>query len=396
MILNDTPALLAALKLAKAGDTLLLAPGSYASIMLKNVILPGVTIASADPANPAIIAGVELTGCEGLTVRGLEVTISARTKTAFNVVGCKDVHLIGLDVHGEAGGELAGLMFRTSSNVSATECDFHDLGTTLRNIDSTGVTISACRFHDVRGDGIQTSGTSDITLEDNYFTNFYTKVPAHPDAIQFFTVNTKAPAKGIRIRRNKFERGVGDIIQGIFLGNEIDMPYIDVDISENVILGSMYNGIAIDGGQNVRIVDNLVQAFPDMGSWIMTTDCTNATVQGNWSTSYVKKGALPGFVDKDNVTIAAAAAGKSLLAAWTSDKADDTAADLIAAARALAGALQVELDTTKGELQAVLSSAKATRAVLALVVADRDEDRAAMAEAQARLAAAMATFAPAA
>lgn len=395
MTLADTAAVLAALKAAKSGDTVFLDPAvPYARLGLDKLVFaaPGVTIASADPGRRASVAGVEMAGCDGITFRDLEVTINARTQTVFNVGTSKNIRLERIDMHGAAGGSLGGLMFRSSSNVSAVECEFHDIGTAVLIIDSAVVGVSGSRFHDIRGDGIQSSGTSAVTLDGNHFTDFRTKPGDHPDAIQFFTLNQKVAARGLTISNNVVERGKGDIVQGIFLGDEAKLGYDDVTIVENAILGGMWNGIAVANGRNLKIADNLVQAGEEMNSWIAVNGSTNATVQGNWATSLLKNGSNAGLVESGNVIIAAAKPGATLMAAWTSEKADAVAEDLIAAAEAKVGVLQEQLDTTMADLGAARGEAKAARATLAVVAADRDEDRAAMADAQERLAAALATY----
>ncbi|TAJ70611.1 MAG: hypothetical protein EPO51_16060, partial [Phenylobacterium sp.] len=269
----------------------------------------GVTITSADAANPATVAGVELSNCSGLTFSNLEITINARTQTAFNVNESSNIHLDGLDMHGPAGAQNAGLLFRNSTNVSVNDTDFHDLGTAVRNIDSSHVTVSGNRFKDLRSDGIQTTGTSNITITGNHLTDFHTAPGDHPDAIQFFTANQTAPVHDIVISDNVVVRGSGDIVQGIFMGNEADLPYVDVTISGNKIVGSMYNGIAIGMGQNLSITGNIVQAYADMGSWIRVEGSSNATIANNQSSQIATEEGNTGLTLSGNTTLAATTVG---------------------------------------------------------------------------------------
>jgi hypothetical protein len=310
VIVRDTAGVVAALKSAGGGDTILLAPGAYTTLGLQKVNISGgqVTIASADPTKPAVIAGIEIANCSGLAFRDLEVTLNARLQTVFNVADSQDIRLDRLNFHGVAGGDKPGLMFRNSANVSVKNSKFHDLGTALTNMDSNHVTVSGNHFHDIRGDGVQTTGSSNVTIAGNHFTDFHTAPGDHPDAIQFFTYRQKAPAQNITIVDNIIVRGKGDIIQGIFLGNEIKMPYVDVKISGNKVIGAMYNGIAVGVGQNVTITDNLVQGYRDQDSWIMISGSTNASASNNQSTGFIEK-ENTGAKIKDNRKLKAAKVG---------------------------------------------------------------------------------------
>lgn len=258
---KTTQELFTALMTARGGDTYLLAPGQYSALGLRGSKFsdPGVTIKSADPKNRATMAGIELADCSGLSFQDIEVTINQRTQTALNVNACSRVRLSSLDIHGPPGAQNGGLLFRNSTNVIVADSDFHDLGTAVRNVDSNHVTVSGSRFKDIRGDGIQTTGTSNITITGNHFTDFHTSPGDHPDAIQFFTVNQKAEVHDIMITDNVVVRGKGDITQGIFMGNEADLAYVDVTISGNKIIGAMWNGIAVGKGRNLSITNNIAK-----------------------------------------------------------------------------------------------------------------------------------------
>src|SRR3546814_17629153 len=87
----------------------------------------------------------------------------------------------------------------------------------------------------------RSGGTNDVVISNNYFTDFHPVGADHPDAIQLWTTNTTESARNISITGNVFERGDGDIIQGIFLRDQSGgkLPYQDVTISDNIVLGGM-------------------------------------------------------------------------------------------------------------------------------------------------------------
>jgi Ca2+-binding RTX toxin-like protein len=143
-------------------------------------------------------------------------------------------------------------------------------------------------FHDIRSDGVRGGGTSEIKVLNNTFTNFYPAVGDHTDAIQFWTANTTVAARDIEIAGNVFFRGSGAPIQGIFLKDEGGkLPFQNVTISNNAVIGGLYNGIAVQGGTNVKITNNLVAGLSDQKSWIRVDDSDLVVVSGNESASYV-------------------------------------------------------------------------------------------------------------
>jgi Ca2+-binding RTX toxin-like protein len=308
---NSTDALVSALKTAQSGDTILLSPGNYSTLALSGVNFSGqgVTIASADPSHPASVAGVELNNSSGLTFQNLEVTIDSRTGEAFDVSYSSNIHLSGINMHGPSGGESPGLLFKNSSNVSVDGSEFHDLGTAVRNVNSDHVTISNSKFHDLYSDGIQSTGSSYVTLHGNYFTDFHTAPGDHPDAMQFFTYGQTSSAHDIEVSDNTVVRGTGDIVQGIFMGNEANIAYQNVEITGNKLVGTMYNGIAIGDGQNVEIANNTVEGYTDMTSWIRVEGSSNVAIHDNQTTGLVDSNGNTGLTESNNTIIAQAPVG---------------------------------------------------------------------------------------
>jgi hypothetical protein len=307
--------LTSALATAKPGDVLTLAQGQFERLALEKVQFEKRAVVINGPGT--IVAGVELSECAGLTFRGLEVTINQRTQTAINVVGSRRVRLEKLDIHGEPGGDKPGVMFRHSHECRLSGSRLHDLGTAVRLIDCEGVRVASNGFRNLRGDGVQSSGSSKVSITGNRFTDFYPGPGDHPDAIQFFTVNQKAPARDVIITGNVIQRGKGGIVQGIFLGNETGLPYINVNIARNVCLGTMWNGVAVGQGERVLIADNLVQPFTegDVGSGIVIDRCVDVAVRDNWA-GVQRLGAQTNLTETGNRAVTPATGGKTLLAVW--------------------------------------------------------------------------------
>jgi hypothetical protein len=166
---------------------LTLAPGPFERLALERVRFDKPVVITG---LGAVVAGVEIYDCAGLTFRGLEVTINARTQTAINVVSCQRVRLEKLHAHGDPGGDKPGLMFRNCGDVQIRCSRFHDLGGAVRLIDCEGVRVASNGFRNLRGDGVQSSGSSKVSITGNRFTDFYPGPGDHPDGLLAEVSNT--------------------------------------------------------------------------------------------------------------------------------------------------------------------------------------------------------------
>jgi Ca2+-binding RTX toxin-like protein len=284
---NSAQSLTAALKAAKAGDTILLDAGDYSKVQIKGLVFDGtVTIASKDPSNPATLTGLTITNSEGLTFQNLHLDFSSPW-TVWNaqIVGSKNIEFNNLNIHGSLnnnpGDDQSGLLVKDSSNVRIVGSEFHELdhGISLSNND--GVRIEGNSMHDMRADGVIAQGTSNVQVVGNVFTDFYPSEGDHPDAIQFLTRGTTERAHDILVSGNLITRGDGAIIQGIFITDQIGLGYDRVTVTDNVVVGGMYNGIMVAKANGVVVSGNTVAAYADMGSYIRVNDSTNAQVTNN-------------------------------------------------------------------------------------------------------------------
>jgi hypothetical protein len=294
----STEALMAALNAAMPGDTILLAQGVYTGLNFYNRNFAGtVTIASADPAHPAVFHDLAVQNSSGLTFNNIEMVVgySGTPYYNFTVSSSDNIHFSGLDVHGTLDGNPAndpsGFLFSDSTNVSISNSEFHELNRGVGHLNSTHVTFTNNQFHDMKSLGIQGGGSSYVYIGYNTFTDIYStesnQTTEHSDAIQFFTAGTTVSAHDITVIGNTVTRGDGDVVQGIFFGNEAGIPYKNVTIIGNTLVGTMYNGINIWTAENVVIQDNAVYAYTDMPSWIQVRYVTGGVLQNNTSQGYI-------------------------------------------------------------------------------------------------------------
>jgi Ca2+-binding RTX toxin-like protein len=320
LTVTSSDGLLAALKTAHNGDTILLAPGNYGDISLYNVHTDGVvTIQSADSAHLATASSLTLNQSSGLAFSGLDVAL-ASGGNAVAVMSSSNIALSGLKVHGVTGVDQGvGAMVRDSTGVTISGSDFTALGSGIGHLNSSTIAFTNNTFHNLETDGIFGGGSSHVVVSGNSFTEFHPLTGDHPDAIQFWGATSGAPGTDVTITDNVITRGAGDPIQGIFI------EYTNgLNISGNAMTGTMTNGISLSGSNNAVVEDNLVQGSSDTGARIIVRDgSTNVTVTGNTITEPVvnlqQTGSLPNvnFTASGNTLIAQASVGDtSTLNAW--------------------------------------------------------------------------------
>lgn len=302
-------ALNAALKSAQAGDTVLLAPGTYSAVAANGLTFAtAVTVASADPANPAVITSMTLSGSAGLTFRSLDLRVDyAGGENPFQILSSKLIRLEDSQIHGSLdgnpGNDRAALLVRDSQDVTVTGSNFRDLYIGVSHLNNARLTIENNTFADIRMDGIRGAGSSWVTIRGNQFTDFQPATGDHADAIQFWTTGTATPAHDIVISGNLLTRGDGSpAVQGIFFGDEARIPPERVTIEGNLVAGLSYNSLAVYGGKDVTIRDNVVLSFPDAKAWIRLTRVDGATVDAN-ETTYVVVTESTGIVQTNTTTV---------------------------------------------------------------------------------------------
>ena len=305
----------AALGSAHAGDTILLAAGSYSQVSLDHVSFAGqVTIASADPGNMAIVHGLSVSNSSGLTFSNLSVAVANNT-TGVAALGSSNVVFDHLKVQGP-GAAVGGLgfMVANSSNVTVSNSDISGLWGGINHLDNTGLTISGNKLHDLQEDAIRGGGSSNVAIANNFVTNLYPLAGDHPDAIQFWATNAHPTVHDIAITGNVYERGAGAPAQGIFVA---DGAYQNVTVTNNAMVGALYNGIVVSGANGAVIQGNLVESYTDQGSWIGVATSNNVQVSGNQATGLLQLHPNTNYSESGNIAIHAGAVGDTtVLAAW--------------------------------------------------------------------------------
>ena len=136
---------------------------------------------------------------------------------------------------------------------------------------------------------IRGGGTSNITIAHNTFTNQHVNSSdtEHPDAIQFWTSGFNYSSSNITIDDNTITRGAGSAVQGIFMRDEVgNIPYQNVQIEGNEIIGENFNGLVVSGVNGGLISGNVVTSYSDFRSQIGVLDSTGVALNNNSAQAY--------------------------------------------------------------------------------------------------------------
>ena len=288
-----------ALSQAHAGDTILLQAGTYSALSLSSLnFSTNVTITSADSTHPATLTGVVLSGCSGLSFTNLDFdgssTPANSTNYAFRILSSSNITFDHLHIHGSMDGnpqdDVQVLAIKNSNNVTISNSEFEQLGIGMGYSGCTNLTITNNSFHDIRTDGIRGSQSSYVNITNNEFTNFYPVSGDHADAIQMWTTGTTAASHDINISGNLVYQGTsGYVMQGVFMRDELGtMPFKNVTIHDNVMVGTNWNAIAVIGGVDVDVANNIAAQLPgqEQNPLIRIENVVNATLENNHSDDY--------------------------------------------------------------------------------------------------------------
>lgn len=267
---------------AKAGETILLESGEYGPLAINGRRFdgPGIVI-EPTPGAKASFSAISIGGSEGVTIKGVDVAIGA-AQYGVNVNSSSRVVLSHLTVHAAPNTSLSAIMLRNSHDVTVQDCDIHDVGFGINLLASDHVTISSNTFSDLQVDAIR-GAASHVEVVSNRASSFHPHPGDHPDFVQFWGGGAAGPSTANVIKDNVYERGDGDVVQGIFLEDNDD-----VVISGNALLGTMYNGIGLARVHRALVEDNFVQGYDDMGTRIITRgQSSDVTIRNNVAQSIV-------------------------------------------------------------------------------------------------------------
>lgn len=313
---QNTAGLQAALSMAVAGETIQLTAGTYSGVSIGgyNYGGAGVTITSADASHHAVITSLSVNGSSGLHFTNLEFSFPKAASDAgtgaygVQVNGSQNISFDHDSFHGvldhDPTLDIRGLLLAQDSNISVTNSEFQQLNVGIHDLNVNQLTISGDNVHDIRADGIESSGTSHLIITDNSFSNFWpvgTPITGgdHADAVQFFTQPGQAPNTDISVTNNVMVQGEGKNFQDVFVQDMTagSSPYKNVTISGNLIVGGSVNAIFVGGppsgtsspaAYGVTISNNTIVQLANstLTPTLHVQDVSGATLSSNTAPKY--------------------------------------------------------------------------------------------------------------
>lgn len=280
ILVHNTSELNYALKNATGGETILLAPGAYDGLLLRDAQFNStVTIKSVDPNATAVLTNAVLNNVSNLTFDTIRISYNTSAdikpwSKAFYANESTDIKIINSEVTGSVDNNYAndgiGLRFDNAKSITIENTEFHDLfrGAVFNGAENTVVKNN--NIYAIRSDGFDFSETNNTTIVDNNFGQFITSttnglgsqgVIEHPGVIQFWTNGDTHPNENILIQGNVSLQNSPDgfPVGGIFLRDENgNLPYRNVVIKDNVIVTRDADSITVGHGIGVDIENNTV------------------------------------------------------------------------------------------------------------------------------------------
>lgn len=291
--LGTLDALYSVLARVKGGETILLEGGHYGDLYLGNlsnfdVAFPEiVTIASADPGDPAVFSTAQIRFVSNLTLDGLVFDYtyaSGDTLRTYPFEVQKSTNVVirnatfdgdvptGLSEAEDGYGFSNGLFCRDTTGLTLEQSTVFQFQRGLVLVACREIRITGNDIHSMRMDGMNLVNVQDVRIEDNHIHDFNGRPgwEDHRDFIQFWTNGTQSPSTDIIIRGNVLNSGSGSFTQSIFMRNEEvdvgrageEMFYRNVEISGNVILNAHLHGITVGETDGLKILNNTVIRNP--------------------------------------------------------------------------------------------------------------------------------------
>lgn len=295
---NNATQLKAAVKVAKGGDTILLAPGDYGSVTINNIRAAGgtVTVQSADATNEASFHTLRMTNLHNFSFVDLDVKHplaagEARFSQAIAVVKSSNVSFTGIEMQGSMNGTAwddgHGLSVIGSERVSILDSTFEQLNNAVTLNKVTDVIVAGNSFTGAR-QGVTIAQVNNGLFEKNFLIDMDPNYPNgdHPDNFQVLTGGTYEASNNLTFRSNVMIEGTSGFIGGIYIQSERmgqGVRHSDITIDNNFYQGTYRHALSLNGVDNAVITNNTILNSDKSGlsAAIHLKDTHGARVENN-------------------------------------------------------------------------------------------------------------------
>lgn len=326
--------LAAAIKTVKGGETILLAPGDYGSVLVNaRNMTTNVTIKSADSNHDAVFSELRVGNSSGFTFSDIDIHRPLKADevlwtTAAFINKSSNINLVGIDFTGSMDGNSWndgwGVRVSYSNNVKVVDSTFEQLKIGGVFDHDTNLTLVGNSVTDVR-EGFDFSAVHNVAIERNLFTAFTPNYTLgmdkgdHSDAIQVWNTGVKEGSSDMVIRDNVILQGTNDT-HGIFFRNVDLTPayrFSNITVENNLYQGDARHGITLGGVDGGVIRGNTVVSAlgGTLETGINLIDTSNIVVDHNITPLLLQTGNNPGAMISNNIDLWDAAQKKGVTVA---------------------------------------------------------------------------------
>ena len=286
--------LTAAARVARAGDTILLAPGNFGDVRLDNLRPAGtITIKSADPANDAVMRTLTMMNSHNIIIEDIDIRRplaagASQNSYAVNVGRAHNITFVGIDVSGSLNNDARddGLgMSLNGTRLSIIDSTFTQLRTAVAVAGSAflfaGNTVTQVR------EGLSIRSMTRGLFSNNLMTDWqadYAKAE-HPDMFQVHNGGTAVASSDLIFRNNIMLPGENGGVGGIFMRSATGKTdrHSNILIENNYYEGNFRHGISVSDADDVTIRNNTVREGSNIGliPAILLSNIVGALVENN-------------------------------------------------------------------------------------------------------------------
>jgi parallel beta-helix repeat protein len=288
---TNAAGLVGALRAARGGETILLAPGSYGDVSLSGMKpLSTVTIRSADADNDAVFRTLKLTNVSNMVFDDIDVRHVLRPgqqefEAAIRVNKSSDIAFVGIDASGSLNGNSFddgnGIMVVGGSRIAVLDSTFTEFNNAAVFGGVSDVIFAGNAIRTVR-EGVNLSRISGGLFERNFVADIAGDPSRgdHPDAFQ---VHSNV-SRDLVFNANVI---MGNNSHGIFIRNEqfatTGQEHSNIVITNNYIESNARNAIAVRDVDGFLISNNTIRdtGLPGLVPGMVIVNLSNGVISGN-------------------------------------------------------------------------------------------------------------------
>lgn len=271
----------AAARAARAGDTILLAPGNFGDVTLSNINPTGtITIKSANPDNDAVIRTLSMFGSRNIIIEDVDfhrplAPGASQNSYIVNVGRASNITFSGIDVMGSMNNNAhddASGMSVAGSRISIFDSTFTQLKAAVAT-SGTDFLFAGNTITQVR-QGLSIRSMNRAVVEGNYAADFQANYATkeHPDVFQVHSGGTANASHNLIFRDNIMMPSGNGPVGGIYIQSEaffrakrLDQRHTNILVENNYYEGNYRHAITVNNTDDLIVRNNTVRPGDNAG-----------------------------------------------------------------------------------------------------------------------------------